>query len=147
MHGPAEGRGTLTRPAPSCHWLVVILEGVADALVSGAGLAVDAVGVDLEQDGDAVPGAAGDFDGGDARVQPQRHRRGPQVEGPAGQRRCQLGSGASYGPGAAAPGQLDPWLASLRPKGRTACSQSSCPIQAAPDQGSCLVQLGPAGGC
>ncbi len=34
-------------------------EGVADALVGGVGHAVDAVGVDLEQDGDAVPGAAG----------------------------------------------------------------------------------------
>jgi len=29
------------------------------ALVGGVGLPVDAVGVDLEQDGDAVPGAAG----------------------------------------------------------------------------------------
>jgi hypothetical protein len=30
-------------------------EDVGDALVGGVGLAVDAVGVDLEQDGDAVP--------------------------------------------------------------------------------------------
>jgi hypothetical protein len=30
-------------------------EGVADALVGGVGLAVDAVGVDLEEDRDAVP--------------------------------------------------------------------------------------------
>jgi hypothetical protein len=37
------------------------VESIADALVGGAGLAVDAVGVDLEQDGDAVAGAAGDF--------------------------------------------------------------------------------------
>jgi hypothetical protein len=43
---------------------VVFVEGVADALVGGAGLAVDAVGVDLEQDGDAVAGAPGDFGGG-----------------------------------------------------------------------------------
>ena len=28
---------------------------------------------------------------------------------------------------------------------RTACTQSVCPVQAAPDQGSCLVKLGPAG--
>jgi hypothetical protein len=34
------------------------VQGVADALVGGAGLAVDAVGVDLEQDGDTVAGAA-----------------------------------------------------------------------------------------
>jgi hypothetical protein len=32
----------------------VSVEGVVDALVGGGGLAVDAVGVDLEQDGDAV---------------------------------------------------------------------------------------------
>jgi hypothetical protein len=31
-------------------------EGVGDALVGGIGLAVDAVGVDLGQDDDAVPG-------------------------------------------------------------------------------------------
>ncbi|MGH3274444.1 MAG: hypothetical protein ACRDNZ_09020, partial [Streptosporangiaceae bacterium] len=34
-------------------------EGVGDALVGGMGLPVDAVGVDLQQDRDAVPGAAG----------------------------------------------------------------------------------------
>src|SRR6185437_13111584 len=46
-------------------WLGVLgAEGVSDALVRGIGLAVDAVGVDLEQDGDAVPGAAGDLGGG-----------------------------------------------------------------------------------
>ena len=39
-------------------------EGIGDALAGGIGLAVDAVGVDREQDGDAVPGAAGDFGGG-----------------------------------------------------------------------------------
>jgi hypothetical protein len=49
---------------------VVFFEGVADALVGGSGLAVDAVGVDLEQDGYAVAGAAGDFGGGNARVEP-----------------------------------------------------------------------------
>ena len=30
---------------------------------------------------------------------------------------------------------------------RTACTQSVCPVQAAPDTGSCLVKLGPAGYC
>jgi hypothetical protein len=34
------------------------------------GLPVDAVGVDLEQDCDAVPGTAGDFGGGHAGVEP-----------------------------------------------------------------------------
>src|ERR1019366_8252640 len=40
---------------------VVFVESVADALVGGSGLAVDAVGVDLEQDGHEVAsdGAAG----------------------------------------------------------------------------------------
>jgi hypothetical protein len=40
-------------------------------------------------------------------------------------------------------------LASWRwPSGRrTACTQSVCPVQAAPDKGSCLVKLGPAGDC
>ena len=36
-------------------------EGVGHALVGCIGLAVYAVGVDLEQDGDAVPGATGDL--------------------------------------------------------------------------------------
>ena len=30
---------------------------------------------------------------------------------------------------------------------RTACTQSVGPVQAAPDKGSCLVKLGPAGDC
>jgi hypothetical protein len=42
---------------------VLSVEGVGDALVGGVGLPVDAVRVDLQQDGDAVPGAAGDFGG------------------------------------------------------------------------------------
>jgi hypothetical protein len=41
-------------------------EGVGDALVGGVGLAVDAVGVHLQQDDEAVPGAAGDFGRGHA---------------------------------------------------------------------------------
>ena len=49
-------------------WLGV--EGVGDALVGGVGLPVDAVGVDLEQDGDAVPGAVGDPGGGHPGVEP-----------------------------------------------------------------------------
>jgi hypothetical protein len=37
---------------------VLNAEGVGDPLVRGIGLAVDAVRVDLQQDRDAVPGAA-----------------------------------------------------------------------------------------
>jgi hypothetical protein len=48
---------------------VVFFESVADALVGGSGLAVDAVGVDLEQDSDTVARAAGDFGGGDPGVE------------------------------------------------------------------------------
>ena len=47
-------------------------EGVGDALVGGVGLPVDAVRVDLQQDGDAVPGPAGDLGGGYPGVEPQR---------------------------------------------------------------------------
>ena len=39
--------------------------------LAAVGLAVDAVGVDLEQDHDAVPGAAGDLGGRHPGVQPQ----------------------------------------------------------------------------
>ncbi len=63
----ARGR---TRLRASCAFDAVVVEGVADAPVGGGGLAVDAVGVDLEQDGDAVSGAAGDLGGGHAGVQP-----------------------------------------------------------------------------
>jgi hypothetical protein len=45
-------------------------EGVDDALVGGISLTVNAVGVDLEQDRDAMPGAAGDLGGGYPGVQP-----------------------------------------------------------------------------
>jgi hypothetical protein len=51
-------------------------EGIGDALVGGGGLTVDAAGVDLEQNGDAVPGAAGYLGGGypdfTARATPPR---------------------------------------------------------------------------
>src|SRR5258708_39731387 len=65
---------------------VLLAEGVVDALVGCAGLAVDAVGVDLEQDGDAVAGAAGDLGGGDPGVEPQGHGGVAEVVGAAGQR-------------------------------------------------------------
>ena len=68
-------------------------EGVGDALVGGIGLPVDAVGVDLQQDRDAVPGPAGDLGRGHPGVQPQRHRRVPQVVGAPAERRPVLGGG------------------------------------------------------
>ena len=68
-------------------------EGVGDALVGGVGLPVDAVGVDLQQDRDAVPGAAGDLGRGHPGVQPQRHRRVPQVVGAAAERGALLDGG------------------------------------------------------
>src|ERR1039457_1143829 len=64
--GPVRGTEGVGAPHwPSGCGAVVTAEGVGDALVHVVGLAVDAVGVDLEQDGDAVPGAAGGFGGGD----------------------------------------------------------------------------------
>src|ERR1039458_8116078 len=63
---------------------VVFVEGVADALVGGAGLA----------------GAAGDFGGGDPGVEPQGYGGVPQVVGAAGQRGCLLGGGERDGAGA-----------------------------------------------
>ena len=58
----ATGRGTgdARAPARTSGFLVILAflgaaEGVGDALVGGVGLSVDAVGVDLEQDGDWTP--------------------------------------------------------------------------------------------
>ena len=45
--------------------------------------------------GDAVPGAAGDFGGGHADLQCQRHARVPQVAGPPGERGGLLGGGSA----------------------------------------------------
>jgi hypothetical protein len=58
-------------------------EGVGDALVGGVGLAVNTVRVDLQQDGHAVPGAAGDLGRRHPGVQPQGHGRVAQVVGAA----------------------------------------------------------------
>jgi len=58
-------------------------EGVGDALVGGLGPPVDAVDVDLGQDGDAVPGAAGDLGGGHFGVEPERDGGVAQVAGAA----------------------------------------------------------------
>ncbi len=66
-------------------------------LVRGVGLPVDAVGVDLEQDGDAVTGAAGDLGGGHPRVEPQRDAGVPQViGGDGGAETASAGDGTNY---------------------------------------------------
>jgi hypothetical protein len=44
-------------------------------------------------------------------------------------------------------GLVNSQQASLRLRRRRGSSQSACPIQASPDQASCLVKLGPAGDC
>ena len=65
-------------------------ECVADLVVHGFVAAVDAVGVDAEQDGDAVAQAPGDLGRRDAGILPERGRRVPQVVGPAAERRGYL---------------------------------------------------------
>ena len=67
----------------SCEMTV---DGVADALVGGVRLAVDAVGVDLQQDSDTVASAACDFGGRYPGVEPQGDGGVPQVIRPPGQR-------------------------------------------------------------
>jgi hypothetical protein len=69
------------------------LEDVADLLVEEVVLAVDAVAVDGEQDGDAVPGPGGDLGGVSAGVQPQRQGGVTQVVGAAGDP-----AGGEFGP-------------------------------------------------
>jgi len=76
----------LAPPSLSLNGLIRAAQGISDAFVDGVGLPVDAVGVDLEQDGDAMPGAVGDFSGGYPGVEPQRDGGVAQVVGAAGQR-------------------------------------------------------------
>jgi hypothetical protein len=56
-----------TSPSPPGPALLRGPEGVGDALVGGLGLPVDALGIALKQDGEAVPGATSDL-GGASRV-------------------------------------------------------------------------------
>jgi hypothetical protein len=77
--------------------VILTAEGVGDALVGGVDLAVDAMGVDVEQDDDAVPGAAGNLGGGHARVQGQGHARVPQVVRPPGERGGFAEAGMPFG--------------------------------------------------
>jgi hypothetical protein len=61
------------------------VEGVLDLLADGILVAVEVVGVEGVQDGDAVPGAGGDLGGCAGGGQPQRQGGMPQVVRPAGQ--------------------------------------------------------------
>jgi hypothetical protein len=69
------------------------------------------VGVDLEQDGDAVPGAAGYLSGGHPGVEPQRDCRVPQVAGTPAERGALLGGSecllAGLGPDLVVAGVLE----------------------------------------
>ncbi len=73
-----------------CHdgssWITVrvLAERDVGASVVGVDLAVVAVGVDAQQDGDAMAGAAGGFGDWDAGVDPQQYRGVPQVVGASG---------------------------------------------------------------
>jgi hypothetical protein len=90
---PGGRRAGVNRPVPAVSGMSAVLlppvlgvlaaEGVGDALVGGVGLPVDAVGVDLEQDDDAVPGPAGDLGGGHAGVQRQGHAGVPVMRNSA----------------------------------------------------------------
>ena len=65
--------------------LVPGVEGAFDLPVGDVVLAIDAVRVDGEQHGDAVPGPLRDLGGGSTGVQPEGQGGVPQVVGAAGQ--------------------------------------------------------------
>src|ERR1700730_12070785 len=69
------------------------VEGTLDLPVGDVVLAVDAVGVDGEQHGDAVPGPLRDLGGGGGGVQPEGQGGMPQVVRAAGE-----GGGSRRGP-------------------------------------------------
>jgi hypothetical protein len=60
---------------------------------------VEALGVDAEQDFDAVPGALGDSGRGNSGGQPERYGRVAQVVGTTSQRRGDLSRRQGQGPG------------------------------------------------
>ena len=62
------------------------VQGYIDALLGAVLLSCDALGVDPQQDGDAVPCPFGDLGGRHASVEPKGHARVPQVVGTASQR-------------------------------------------------------------
>jgi hypothetical protein len=80
------GSGLLAQPRRNALQGVVIAQGVVDPAVPELFLVVDASGVDAQEDGDAVSGAAGDLGGGHARVELEPYKQG-RVTGSCCQRR------------------------------------------------------------
>jgi hypothetical protein len=68
-------------------FVILGAEAIGDTLAGSVSLPVDAVGVDLQQDSGAVPGAAGDLGRGHPGVRPQRRGGVPQVVGTTAERR------------------------------------------------------------
>jgi hypothetical protein len=66
--------------------MVAVSERAVDPVEPDMIAAVDAIGVDREQDFHAVPGPFGYLGGGDSRVKPQRDASVAQVVRSAGQR-------------------------------------------------------------
>ena len=95
------------RPTPAftgclCHIRAKVQpspERGGDATTGRVLLAGDALGVDLQQHGDAVTGPLGDLGRRHAGVEPGRHRRVPQVVGPARERRRDLLGRSARRPG------------------------------------------------
>jgi hypothetical protein len=75
----ADGPGLETGPTSSKGKSA---QGVVDLSVDVVLLAIDALGVDTEEYVNAVAGALGDLGGRDARIEPGRDGRVPQVIGP-----------------------------------------------------------------
>src|SRR5215831_17282758 len=67
-------------------------QSLVDPVVPELLVAVDASGIDPQQDGDAMTGPPGDLGSGDARVEAEGDAAVPQIVGAACQRRCDLGS-------------------------------------------------------
>src|SRR5215813_5540621 len=65
-----------------------ILQRSRDPVVGGLLLAVDAVGIALQQHRHAVPEPPGSFGGRDAGIEHQRRARMPQIVRAPGKRRC-----------------------------------------------------------
>lgn len=72
----------------------VVAEGLGDAALGDFVLAVDALGVDAQQDLDAVAGPLGDLGRRDAGVEPAGQAGVPQVVDALGERRRRLPRGA-----------------------------------------------------
>ncbi|GAA4076590.1 hypothetical protein GCM10022214_37490 [Actinomadura miaoliensis] len=70
--------------------VLVVPEGVVDTAVPHLVAAIDASGVDAEEDVDAVSGAAGDLRGRNAGIEGERDTAVPEVVRPGDERRGDL---------------------------------------------------------